>query len=187
MEGIKRNYEVSIWTLQDDFIAVLKPSNLEYKGLIMNGEANLKDDGTQSFTFSIPMYIFDGTQRIVNPVWYTVKDGTVAEAMRKAKLILNKGTADERIFEFDILKVKERHTGDELYCDIECSGLAFEELGKIGYKISLSGDDFYEEDYQWFTRATDEEGNLLVPDQPHATIQYWNNKFFNGIPSQRSN
>ena len=183
MEGIKRNYEVSVWTLQDDFIAVLKPSNSEYKGLIMSGEANLKDDGTQSFTFSIPMYIFDDTQRIVNPTWYTVKDGTVAEAMRKAKLILNKGTANERIFEFDILKVKERHTGNELYCDIECSSLAFEELGKIGYKISLSGDDFYEEDYQWFTRATDEEGNLLVPDQPHATIQYWNNKFLTEYPA----
>jgi hypothetical protein len=27
-----RKYEVSIWTLQDSFIAVLKPFNLELKG-----------------------------------------------------------------------------------------------------------------------------------------------------------
>ena len=27
-----RSYEVSVWTLQDSFITVLKPSNLEPKG-----------------------------------------------------------------------------------------------------------------------------------------------------------
>lgn len=182
MEGIKRNYEVSVWTLQDDFITVLKPSNVEYKGLITDGDANLKDDGTQTFTFSIPMYIFDGVQRIVNPIWHTTKDGTIAESMRKIKLILNKGTEYERILEFVILKVKEQHVSDELYCNVECSGLAFEELGKIGYKISLSGDDFYEEDYQWFSGATDDAGEPLVPSEPHATIQYWNNKFLTEYP-----
>lgn len=183
MEGIKRNYEVSIWTLQDDFITVLKASNLEYKGSILNGKANIKDDGTQEISLSIPMYVYEGVQRIVNPIWYTTKDGTIAESMRKIKLILNKRQKDERVFEFVILKVKERHSSDELYCDVEGSGLAFEELGKVGYKITLSGDDFYEEDYQWFTQAKDSQGNLLVPSEPKATIQYWNNKFLTEYPA----
>jgi len=48
--------------------------------------------------------------------------------------------------------VDEKHNDDNsLYCSIECEGLAFHELGKIGYKISLSDQDFYNDDYDWAT------------------------------------
>lgn len=53
-----RSYEVSLWTLQDAFISVLKWSNIENTGTIENPKMILSDDGTQSFTFSIPMYIY---------------------------------------------------------------------------------------------------------------------------------
>ena len=33
-----RSYEVSIWTLQDSFITVLKPLNLEHKCVIQEGK-----------------------------------------------------------------------------------------------------------------------------------------------------
>ena len=33
-----RDYEVSLWTLQDSFIAILKPYGLEYKGQIQSGK-----------------------------------------------------------------------------------------------------------------------------------------------------
>jgi hypothetical protein len=41
-----RDYEVSIWTLQDSFITVLEHSGLENKGRILESRMILKDDGT---------------------------------------------------------------------------------------------------------------------------------------------
>jgi len=32
-------------------------------------------------------------------------------------------------------------------CEVTCEGLAFHELGKIGYKIALEADDLIEENY----------------------------------------
>ena len=49
-----RDYEVSIWTLQDSFITVLKASNLEKKGDIENPQMVLKDDGENTLSFKIP-------------------------------------------------------------------------------------------------------------------------------------
>ena len=174
---VERNYEVSVWTLQDSFLATLKPLNVDYKGQIQSNPVILKDDGTLSYSFSIPMYVYEGTERIINPIWYTTKDGTIAETMRKIKYIVNKGEPSEQVFEFEITNVSEHHESDTtLFCDVETSGLFFEELGKTGYKISLSGEMFYDEDYKWFTKERDEEGHIIVPNQPHATLSYWNNK-----------
>jgi len=58
--------------------------------------------------------------------------------MRKLKVIFNKGTEDEGVFEFLITKVTESHEADQLICEIESEGLAFNELGKIGYKHTLN-------------------------------------------------
>ena len=52
-----RSYEVSIWTLQDSFITVLKPTNLEIKGSFQDGKITLSDDGINNISFIIPMYI----------------------------------------------------------------------------------------------------------------------------------
>lgn len=89
-----RNYEVSIWTLQDDFITVLKWSNLEQKGGIQNPKLTLSVDGTQEFTFSIPMYIHNGEKLVENPIWYNTRNGNIAVAMRKIKVIFNKDIFD---------------------------------------------------------------------------------------------
>jgi len=181
-----RSYEVSVWTLQDDFITVLKPANIEFKGQIQDGSLELNVDGTQEFSFTIPMYLnVDGIKK-ENPIWYDYRDGVLLVNMRKIKVILNKGTEDEEVFEYIITKVTERHEKDELYCDVECEGLAFSELGKQGYKISLVSDDFYDEDLKWFNKTTDVGGNLLVPNEPHATLQYWLNKFLKPWPTNNS-
>lgn len=178
-----RSYEVSVWTLQDDFITVLKPANIEFKGQIQDGSLELNVDGTQEFSFTIPMYLnVDGIKK-ENPIWYDYRNGVLLVDMRKIKVILNKGTEDEEVFEYIITKVTERHEKDELYCDVECEGLAFSELGKQGYKISLVSDDFYDEDLKWFNKTTDVGGNLLVPNEPHATLQYWLNKFLKPWPT----
>lgn len=172
-----RNYEISVWSLQDDFITVLKAANIQRKGQTEEGELKLNVDGTQELSFSIPMYIYDGVNRIENPTWYNYKHGALIANMRKIKVILNKNTEYEDVFEFLIIKVTEKHDKGELYCEVECEGLAFHELGKTGYKISLSPDDFEEEYREWF-----EDKERKEEDEPQENIQYWLDKFMEPYP-----
>lgn len=174
-----RDYEVSIWSLQDDFIAVLKTAYVENKGQISEPKITLKTDGTQNIRFSIPMYLYQDGVRVANPAWYNTRNGNLIINMRKIKVIFNKYTEDERIFDFMITKVTERHEDDQLYCDVEAEGLAFNELGKTGYKISLSSQQFYDEDYELTKQQQPTNNSEIVdgeaqePEQLHATIDYW--------------
>ena len=152
-----RSYEVSVWTLQDEFITVLKPSNLENKGQIEEGRIELNIDGTQNISFRVPMYL---EPNVVNPVWYDIKNDALIVNMCKIKVVFNKNTTDEKVFEFLITNIDEIHQNDELYCEVSGEGLAFHELGKRGYKISLSQDDY----------ENDED------EVPIANIQYWLSK-----------
>ena len=181
----KRNYMVSIWTLQDEFISVLKPYNIENKGQIEETKIQIKDDGTEEFSFSIPMYLFEEGQQILNPLWQNTQDGTIVQDMRKIKVTFNRHTEFERTFEFLIINVNESHNGDKLYCNVKCEGIAFHELGKKGYKISLTTEDFYDDDYKYFTQELNSQGAPLVPVKPRATLQYWMNKFMNQLPPQQ--
>ena len=175
-----RDYEVSLWTLQDSFISVLKASNVENRGTIQDPKMIIKDDGENSFSFKIPMYIKEDTNLekepyikknfllIENPIWYNVRDGILIANMRKIKVIFNKTTQDEEIFEFIITKITESHEGKTKYCEVESGGLAFHELGKQGYNINLSHDDFLAEYEKW---DTNEEKK--IEDKPIENIDYW--------------
>jgi hypothetical protein len=57
------------------------------------------------------------------------------------------------------------HEQDNIKYTIECEGLAFHELGKLGYKISLSGEDFDDEYIKWF-----EQGMAEGQEAPRQTI-----------------
>ena len=186
-----RSYEVSLWTLQDDFITVLKWSDVEQKGRIENPMLTLNVDGTQKFTFSIPMYYRPNGQLIENPNWYTVLQGQLIMGLRKVKVIFNKGEEDSAIddasrarirsshtFELVITKVIEVHDSDQLRCNIECEGLAFHELGKIGYKYNLSQDNFLLDKKEWdectanpkyWTKRDGTQSTI----EPLNTVQYW--------------
>lgn len=119
------------------------------------------------------MYYRENGKLIENPIWYNVKDGALIVNMRKLKLIFNKGVeGKEEIFEFVIQEVSETHTDGQLRCEVTATGLAFQELGKIGYKISLSSDDYIDEYNQWFEEATG--------DKPINNINYWCDKIFEG-------
>ena len=206
-----RSYEVSLWTLQDEFITVLKWSDVEQQGRIQNPKMTLNVDGTQHFTFSIPMYLnvfkeqerfsaitnmnYSRIEKEENPNWFNDKmkskvpqdskweqfeAGYLLTGMRKIKVIFNKGTDIEQVFEFIITKVTESHNQDQLMCDVECEGLAFNELGKIGYKITLSADNFYVDHDDWF----ENDGNAAT--EPRETVQYWCEKC-NLIPLPQNN
>lgn len=166
--GLFRDYEIQLWTLQDEFLTVLKPYGVENKYFINQPEMKLNIDGTQEFTGEIPMYIYRDTERVENPIWYNVEQGIIITDLSKIKIIFCKHEEDEKVFEFLITKLEERHTDDNLYCKITCEGLAFHELGKIGYKISLTAQDFYEEDETLFS----ENGTSA-----HPTLQYWLDHF----------
>lgn len=173
-----RDYEVSIWTLQDSFIAILKQSNLENMEKIQEPKMVLKDDGDNSFSFKIPMYLkrdTDLTEKpyfkdesvfVENPIWYTVRNGNLISSLRKIKVIFNKHSSDEEVFEFIINDIKETHEGKSKICEVECGGLAFHELGKQGYDIVLSGKE-YDADYkEWF------DSDRTKPE-PINNIDYW--------------
>ena len=166
-----RSYEVSLWSLQDEFITVLKWSDVENTGRIEEPKMAIDVDGTEDFTFSIPMYMFvqQGTRMVKkeNPNWYTITKEYLLLGMRKIKVIFNKMTDDEMVFEFLITKTNEEHDGDVLTCRIACEGLAFHELGKIGYKYSLSYENFKKVYDKW----VDEE--LCEGEEPIQNIEYW--------------
>lgn len=177
-----RNYEVSVWTLQDDFITVLRASKLEQKGQIEDPILTISDEGIESFGFSIPMYLFKNNTRYENPIWYTTRNGMIMQNLRKIKVIINKAEQYEKVYEFIINNVDETHSEKNVTCKVECDGLAFNELGKVGFKVSMSGDAFYDEDYDWFIKSKDSKGNLKVKNQPFANLQYWANKCLKMAP-----
>ena len=169
-----RPYEISLWTLQDGFITVLKPLGLGNKGQLEEPQFVLKTDGTQKLTFKIPMYYRDGGELIENPIWYSYRDGLLIENLRKLKLIFAKGDATrEKIFEFVITKITETHSGGQLVCEVESEGLAFQELGKNGYKLSFSQESFQLDYDKWW-----EDENRKEENEPIASIDYWAKQIF---------
>lgn len=140
-----RRYEVSLWTLQDSFITVLKSFDTDNLGCIQEPQMKLSDDAEDTFFFKLPMYIMRDGAPVENPIWYNVTEGNLIVNLRKIKVIFHKGEPQQRVFEFVITKVEESHEGFEKYCEIECEGLAYNELGKTGYNIELS-QDVYEID-----------------------------------------
>lgn len=166
-----RPYEMSLWTLQDSFITVLRPLEGLFPGQIITPEISLKNDNTQILTFSIPMYYRDRTGMLVeNPLWYSTKDGSMLVNLRKIKVIFNKGEKGEGIFEFVIQRITESHSGGQLICDVEAEGLAFQELGKSGYKITLNYDEFLID-----LEKEEKKGKELI-----ANLNYWAEKLFDG-------
>ena len=171
-----RSYEVSLWTLQDEFITVLKWSDVEQKGRIEKPKMTLNIDGTEKFTFTIPMYYRLHGQLIENPNWYNTQNGNLITGLRKLKVILNKGESEEAVFEFVIIDVKESHEKDIKTCEVSAEGLAFQELGKIGYKLSLT-QEVFEAQYEEWDTSTDgkwtRRDGTKVNGQPLQTVDYW--------------
>ena len=183
-----RPYEMSVWSLRDAYMATLRAPGIENKGQIEDPELELNTDGTQKLSFKIPMYVRKEGNLVENPRWYDVKHGLLMMGLRKIKLIFNKGTKDEEVFEFLVVNVEEEHGEDgSLYCSVECSGLPFQELGKKGYKISLSNDLYLMEDYEYYDDInkrneeehwTDEQYQAALAAAPVNNINYWCDKVF---------
>jgi len=74
-----------------------------------------------------------------------------------------------------------------LTCEVKCEGLAFHELGKIGYKLVLSFDEFYERYKKWCETGKDPDPAKPseVSNEPRADIAYWCRKA--GLESYEDN
>ena len=173
---LKRNYELSLWTLQDTYITVLKPYELEARNRIQEPDLHVKDDGTLEFSCKIPMYIHECATNEMqeNPIWYNTQNGNLIADMRKLKVIFNKNNVDpdkSTVYEILITKVTEEHEGMETWCEINGEGLDFHELGKIGFKTELNADLY---NYDWATWADSEE--LVADAEPINNIDYWVSK-----------
>lgn len=166
-----RSYEVSIWTLQDRFLSVLKWATMDHKGQIQDPSVTLRDDGTQELSFTIPKYYLVGMNKIPNPMWLHLEDQPLEANMHKLKVIFNKQTEDEQIFEFLVTSVTHDHNKESVELTIKAEGLAFHELGKIGYRISLSQDDYEIDLDNWAADG-------MKGDKPVQNIQYWNDLIF---------
>ncbi len=183
-----RPYEISLWTLQDSFITVLKPLEVFNRGQIETPKCLIKNDGTQELSFTIPMYYRENGILIENPIWYNVINGALIVNLRKLKVIFNKGNKGEEVFEFVINKVTETHSDGQLKCEVSAEGLAFQELGKVGYKISLLSQDFIDEYNDWYNSTVGkntEDKTFDYPNkeakaaaEPKNNINYWCKKIF---------
>lgn len=197
-----RNYEVSVWTLQDNYITTLKTADplivsqpsgtpamvwpqARAQGQIQNGQMTINIDGTQTLSFDIPMYIYYNGEHIENPSWYNTIDKNVLISMRKIKVIFDKWnntvSKSDSTFEFIIVKVQESHEQDNLVCHVECEGLAFHELGKVGYKRSLAADEFLNEYNDWAAKKVGQDKDYATEDEkeadkPISNVQYWMSK-----------
>ena len=181
-EMIIRDYEVSVWTLQDSFITILKPFGTRMKGELKDPKLKIIDDGTVEFSFNIPLYYWIDGEKIENPLWINTINGTIMASMRKIKVIFDKHGPYEYVQELLITKVTEKHEKDEMVCEVECEGLAFHELGKVGYKIALEADDLIEENYQWFVgekvykEDNPEEKNSEENENQISLLEKWENQ-----------
>ncbi len=190
MGNFNRPYELSIFSLQDEFILVLKEMNIDNLLQIHEPKLTLKDDGTQELTFSIPMYYRENNVLVENPLWYNTQNGNIIAGLRKVRVCFNKGDKEkEKIFDFVIKKVTEKHEKGTLFCEIEAEGIAFNELGKIGYKLVLNQEEF-EVDYEEYWNKLNEwqekknAGEATDEDKPEeliASLNYWCDKVFTQV------
>lgn len=166
-----RPYEISLWTLQDSFISVLKPLNVDFQGQLIAPKLSLKNN-VATLNFSIPAKYRNESGKLVdNPLWYNISKGYLLVNLRKIKVILNKGEEGEEVFEFVIHKAEDVHRGGQLFCEVEAEWLVFEELGKIGYKLNLNYDE-YIADVNKKTENLEESFEML------PTLNYWADKIF---------
>ena len=167
-----RPYKIEIYGLQDNFIGTLQSYNDDFIGQVIEPEVNLSKDGTSTFKCSIPKYYIDPktNNRVLNPRWEDVISGVLVENVRilKAYMIINNHT---RVFPFIIDNIIDKRDAHySVYKEISASGLAFAELGKVGYKLELN-QNTVERDF--------EKDEAVVP-----TIQYWLDKVFPNVKNE---
>lgn len=163
-----RPYKIDIFGLQDNYIGVLQSYEDNFIGQVIDPQMEIKDDGTQTFSCKIPKFYLDEIHntKIINPRWQDCRSGILAENTRILKVFIQfKDELEPKIYPFIIDKITNKRDKDfSVYKEITCNGLAFAELGKLGYKIELNS-TILEQDFK-------KDPTTL------ATLDYWLDKVF---------
>ena len=137
-------------------------------------------DGSSSLSFSIPKYYIsqEDNKKHLNPRWeedvvsYQYDMGSVYSVLAENTRILKAFVRFDdkvKIYPFIIDKIVDsRDDNFSVYKQVSANGLAFAELGKVGYKLELTQDTL---------ELEVEKDNTIVP-----TINYWLDKVF---PSEK--
>ena len=166
-----RPFKIEVFGLQDNFIGVLQSYEDKFLGQVLEPKVKISRDGTQEFTCRIPKYIMnpETNSREINPRWKDVHNNIIAENTRVIKVTVQFSDKETKIYPFIIDKIVNKRDGHHAtYKEITGNGLAFAELGKIGYKLELNSHTL-EEDFK------------NDPDTV-ANITYWLDKVF---PNER--
>ena len=170
MNGDKRNFSLSLWDHNDNFICNLKTADSNFEGQVYNENFLETITGEKTLSFSIPMYIFsyskdeNGNDKFVfnsNESWMQIKNE------QKIRYIEYNPVTSEpnRIEEFVLKEFTERRNGEEKIADCICESLAVYELGKVGWSISFNSE--YVSKYE-----------LEKNDDDFLTLNYWLRKIF---------
>ena len=163
-----RPYKIDVYGLQDNYLGCLQPYNGSIIGQVSEPKIELSTDGTQTFTCSIPKFYINPktNQKEQNPHWVDIDNGVLAENTRILKVFVNYEN-EIKVYPFIVDKITDaRDSHFSVFRKIEASGLAFAELGKVGYKLELTQDSLLLEQEE----KPEED---IVP-----TINYWLDKVF---------
>ena len=173
-----RPFRIDVFTLQDDFICTLHSYKEDYIGQITDVKLTENTDGSSSLSFSIPKYYISQSdnKKYLNPHWENqITDyrgnenenwsyGVLAENTRILKAFV-RFNDKIKVYPFIIDKITDsRDNNFSVYKKVSANGLAFAELGKIGYKLELTQD----------TLELELESNSEIT----PTINYWLDKVF---------
>lgn len=109
-----------------------------------------------------------------NPRWEDINKGVLAENTRILKVFLKDEQKDKiKIYPFIVDKIiDKRDSHFAVYKEITCSGMAFSELGKVGYKLELN-QEIFDIDQKTLRDTNPEKADKMLP-----TLDYWLDKVF---------
>lgn len=172
MNGNRRNYSLSLWDHNDNFICLLKSSNSDFDGQSYEENLTRNINGEETLTLSLPMYIFNKDSQTFeeNIRWTKIRNENKIRYVEYSS-ILNIPTNTK---EFVLKTFEESRNGEEKIARCTCESLAVYELGKVGWGISFN------EDYiSKYELGFKEKNGKKISNCPNLlTLDYWLDKIF---------
>ena len=176
MIGNKRNFSLSIWDHEDNFLCLLKSANSDFNGQSYNENILENINGEKTLSFSVPMYVFDiegaeNYEKTTDKKFFRQNEAWrhIYNEQKIRYIEYNENTnIPEKIQEFVLKNYVESRNGEEKIADCTCESLAVYELGKVGWNINFDAD--------YITSYELEQS--LSTDSDLLTIDYWLRKIF---------
>lgn len=162
---------ISIYSHEDEFIELLYDSDRSFEGQLMSPQRTINRNGTQSFSFEIPIRIFnrDKDDFVENPRWdYIIHQYKIrVEYNGEINEFVCNGYTESRTEE------------NQVFVQVNCISLAEFELSQIGYSLA-----FNETTLNIYKDGEDPNDPDTQPiGFEDGTIDFWENKiidFLNG-------